>query len=532
MGKCFPFLRTRIGSCRLTILLSRFVTNSLKIHYVTSHRLSLLGSVNAYKSYRFNQRVRFQRIVNSRWHRAWARLSQMDREEMRVRTRQEIGKRLDLMAAIGGYRFGLRNAPTGFGGKFFFPPDEIPERITLLNEFLPAQVSQIISEADNICRHRFNLLGYPGLDYGEEIDWHLDAVHGKRAARRPWYWINYLNFAKTGDHKVIWELNRHQHLVTLAKAWSLTGETRYLAELIKQWHSWQAANRYPLGINWASSLEVAFRSLSWLWVANLLADSESAKDLLADLAGARALSGRHIERYLSTYFSPNTHLLGEGVGLFFIGTLCPKLANANRWKDKGWEIVVEASKRQVLADGMYFEQALHYHVYALDFFLHTRTLAAHNGMEITGEFDAVIQKMLDVLAALSQAGPAEGFGDDDGGRVFDPRRNRTEHMTDPLAMGASLYGEKYARGGAKLTEEAIWLFGKCAVEALREHAMIRSQAFATGGLYVLASKEPCPQQMVVDAGPQGTGPSGHGHADALSLRMAVDGQRFLIDPGT
>jgi hypothetical protein len=44
--------------------------------------------------------------------------------------------------------------------------------------------------------------------------------------------------------------------------------------------------------------------------------------------------------------------------------------------------------------------------------------------------------MLDVVAALAQAGPAEGFGDDDGGRLWNPRRNRTEQMTDPLALGA------------------------------------------------------------------------------------------------
>ena len=47
--------------------------------------------------------------------------------------------------------------------------------------------------------------------------------------------------------------------------------------------------------------------------------------------------------------------------------------------------------------------------------------------------------MLNVVEALAQAGPAEGFGDDDGGRLFNPRRNRTEHMTDPLALGALIY---------------------------------------------------------------------------------------------
>ena len=40
------------------------------------------------------------------------------------------------------------------------------------------------------------------------------------------------------------------------------------------------------------------------------------------------VSARHVERYLSTYFSPNTHLTGEALGLLYIGTQFPELAGA------------------------------------------------------------------------------------------------------------------------------------------------------------------------------------------------------------
>src|SRR5438094_560444 len=82
-------------------------------------------------------------------------------------------------------------------------------------------------------------------------------------------------------------------------------------------YHWQEQNPYPIGINWASSLEVAFRSLSWLWIANLLNGCDIAAERFStDLRRALMLNAHHIERFLSTYFSPNTHLLGEGVGLF------------------------------------------------------------------------------------------------------------------------------------------------------------------------------------------------------------------------
>ena len=191
------------------------------------------------------------------------------------------------------------------------------------------------------------------------------------------------------------------------------------------------------------------------------------------------------------------------------------------------------AERQVRPDGVYFEQSLHYHVYALDFFLYARLLAARNRLEIPPAYDAVLGRMLDVVEALAQAGPAEGFGDDDGGRLWNPRRNRTEHMTDPLALGASMYPR--VSSAAQLTEEAIWLFGKQAVEKLsRAHTRpkVHSVAFPDGGLYVLADSQPYAQAMVVDAGPQGVGRSGHGHADALSLRLTMDGRRWLVDAGS
>ena len=481
----------------------------------------------------------------SGWQSKLARVSRMDWEEVRVRVGQEFRKQSDLLM----YRMGVRNGSIQLNadsaarrGQFFFSASEfsgseISERAKLLRKHLPDEAAEILREADEICGHRFRLLGYENLQYGSEIDWHLDLVHGKRAPMGPWFKIPFLDFAAVGDHKVIWELNRHQHLVTLAKAGLLSGEEKYVRELMAQWRNWIKTNPYPLGINWASTLEVAFRSLSWIWVDQLLAGTAEYAELRSEIAPALAFHGRYIERYLSTYFSPNTHLLGEAVALFFLGTLYPQMPGAARWKESGWRIVLREAGRQVRPDGVYFEQSLYYHVYALDFFLYARLLAARNGMEIPPAYDAVLGRMLDVVAALAQAGPAEGFGDDDGGRVWNPRRNRTEQMTDPLTLGAVMYSRKFS--AARLTEEAIWLFGNQAIEKLSIAHMstqaspaARSLAFPDGGLYVLADSQPFAQAMVVDAGPQGVGRSGHGHADALSLRLTMNGRRWLVDSGS
>jgi len=485
----------------------------------------------------------------SKWQSKLARVSRMDWEEVRVRVGQEFHKHSDLLMHRMGMRAGavrLNNRDSAVRpGQFFFSDGEISERVELLRKHLPDEAAEILREADEICAHRFRLLGYENLDFtlnggsgnlnfkSKDIDWHLDPVHGKRAPLDPWFKIPFLDFAVVGDHKVTWELNRHQHFVTLAKARLLSGDEKYTRELMLQWRSWINANPYPLGINWGSTLEVAFRSLSWIWVDQLLAGAAECADFRAEMAPALAFHGRYIERYLSTYFSPNTHLLGEAAALFFLGILYPRMPGAARWKEAGWRIVLREAGRQVRPDGVYFEQSLYYHVYALDFFVHARLLAARNGVKIPAAYEAVVGRMLDVVAALAQAGPAEGFGDDDGGRLWNPRRNRTEQMTDPLALGAVMYSREFS--AARLTEEAVWLFGNQAIEqfsSTQASPATHSLAFPDGGLYVLADSQPYAQAMVVDAGPQGTGRSGHGHADALSLRLTMDGRRWLADSGS
>lgn len=468
------------------------------------------------------------------------RLIAMGGDEFRVRSLQEVTKHWDLVR----YRLGFEFVDSHKGNqpysnpRFFFKPQDIPQIVNAIRERLPQTASEIVERAERVCTHRFDLLGYKNLDYGPEIDWHLDIVHSKRAPLRPWFKIRYLDFEEVGDCKVIWELNRHQQLVTLAKAYRLTGKEQFLRELLEQWFHWQKHNPYPIGINWASSLEVAFRSLSWLWVWHLLQECPLVPEhFFLELQRALSLNARHIERFLSTYFSPNTHLLGEAVALFSIGTLCPQLSRARQWQERGWQIVLQQAEQQVLQDGMHFEQSLYYHTYATDFFLHALILAKLNGVFTPASLERTIENMLDVLCRLGLAGVLPQFGDDDGGRVFDPQRNRAEHLLDPVATGAVLFRRPDFKAVAvELQEETFWLMGIVAAELFKTLAtkqrMTSSFVLESSGVHISASSEPIPQQLMIDCGPQGAGRAGHGHADALSVQVSVAGQRVFVDPGT
>src|SRR5262249_54180658 len=158
---------------------------------------------------------------------------------------------------------------------------------------------------------------------------------------------------------------------------------------------------------------------------------------------------------------------------------------------------------------------------------HVRLLALRNGIEIPASFDQLLQKMLAVVKALSQNGVADSFGDDDGGRVFNPRRNRAEHMLDPLALGAPLFAGVDLHSLSTLTEESIWLFGAQATAQFRPPPSVKtspgSESFPDGGIYISANSGNSREQMTISAGFEKTGRNGHHHADALSIRLSFQG---------
>ena len=271
--------------------------------------------------------------------------------------------------------------------------------------------------ASEIRAHRFPLLGLT-LDTGSQIQWRRDYVNVKETGTDYFRLIPYLDAERAGDHKIIWELNRHQHLVLLAQTYLLHGDESNLAEIFNQFESWEDANPLQRGINWCSALEVAFRALSWIWIYHLIGD-EIRPGIRARFLESLFRHGRHIENNLSFYFSPNTHLLGEAVALHALGSLF------SEFQEFGAQVVSEQMDKQVRDDGSHFEQSTYYHVYALDMFLFHALHA-----DVSSEYRAKLERMAEYLHAL--LGPRNElpfFGDDDGGRFFIP----TAHAIDLAA---------------------------------------------------------------------------------------------------
>ena len=411
-----------------------------------------------------------------------------------------------------------------------------------LKSSVPGACARTVAMADAICELRFELLGHRALFFGDSIDWHTDPVSGHTAPLKHWSRIDPLDQESVGDSKVTWELNRHQWLVILGQAYCYTGDGRYAEAFATQVRAWMRANHPGMGINWASSLEVSFRLISWCWALCLFRNSPALTPaLFGEMLAWLRTHAAHVERYLSHYFSPNTHLTGEALGLFYAGILFPELPGAARWRDLGSRILDQQLLRQVLPDGVYFEQSTCYQRYTLEIYLHYLVLARRNRIEIPGETAEILQRMLDFLLAVGRPdGSTPQIGDTDGGRLLPLVHRSPEDSRDVFGLGAVCFHRSdYAWAAGGLAPELAWLLGPEACESFRTltaapPAHAPSRLFPDGGYAVMQSGwERDAHQLIFDAGPLGCHiSSGHGHADLLAIQCNVFGSAQIVDPGT
>ena len=414
------------------------------------------------------------------------------------------------------------------------------EVVSILERRFPVERRALIEKADRAINARFDLLGLERLSFGDPIDWRLEPTSGKRTNLDHWSKIDYLDADVAGDKKVTWELNRHSHFVTLGQAYWLTGDEKYCEGFITQAASWMDANPASRGINWASSLEVAFRAIAWLWALHLFAGSPR----LTPRFGLRLLKqlwahGRHVSSYLSHYFSANTHLTGEALALFYLGTALPEFREASRWRETGLQILLEQMPKHVRQDGVYFEQSSYYQRYTADFYTHLLVLARTSGAALPAEVEERLALLVDHLMWITRPdGSATIVGDDDGGRLITLATRNSNDFRDTIATAAAIFRRgdwKFVAGEAKA--ETLWLLGPTGVKSYDEiepqPPASGSRAFTEGGYYVMRDgRSRDSSYVLIDCGPHGSSSCGHAHADALAFEFAANGKTWLVDPGT
>jgi hypothetical protein len=427
--------------------------------------------------------------------------------------------------------------------QWFESLDDDRSRPLFLREYA-GQAEETRRRARRRLEHRLEIFGHE-YTLGQPIDWHADPRTGYRWPQIFHRDIPILHDDRRVDVKHVWELNRHQFLVDIAKAAWLEGDTAAAAATRRLVVDWCAQNPVGFGVNWAGPLEAAYRALSWLWAYRLVGD-HSARDADAELRWLHGflIHGDYLEGHLERYSSPYNHLIGEAAVLFILGVLFPEFRRARRWQARGRRVLEAALAAQFYADGGSVEQAIVYHHATLGFYLLAALIARRNGQDLSAGIWSAIERAIEFSMHLMQPdGRHPAIGDNDDARPIDFERIDRWDFRHFSAIGAVLFDRGDFKHAARtFGEDAFWILGASGRERFRTLAAAPpppSPVLRGSGYVVLRSGlDRHADYVCFDCGEQAGGlrhddiPSAvHGHADALSVVASLHGQPVLVDAG-
>ena len=420
----------------------------------------------------------------------------------------------------------------------FFPGFSDPSTGHVFQEWFAGESRDLIDGANRICdNHRWPLLGFGEKSFGDQIEWLRDPLSG---------FVHPLTYHRDvqlirddgSDARVLWELNRLGHLITLGQAYSITGDEKFTNEFLSQVRTWSEQNPYGLGLNWHCAMEVALRAMNLLVTLELFKTStQITEQAFTQLLALLDQHGTYIRKNLEfSYIATSNHYFSDVIGLLWLGIMLPELRGASEWRQFGFREMLREMDKQVLPDGADFESSTGYHRFIVELVLFSFLLCQLNRIEIPQRYWQKLLMMLEyVRGYLRPDGLAPLIGDSDSGQVIPMRRRAANDHAYLLPVGAiALNDSGLIATNPEPSEEALWLLGKeglSAATSLAESTEVpASISFPDAGLHILRHEDLYLSFNTSHAGINGRG--SHGHNDALSIEVAACGRTFIVDPGT
>lgn len=303
------------------------------------------------------------------------------------------------------------------------------------------------------------------------------------------------------DIRAVWEPARLQHLTIvlaqIAENSDAPDVERQKAFVRNSLMIWLENNPFLYGPHYISVMECALRIpvlILGLKVLDTLTVTEHKTILQAIFE-----HGWIIRKRLSLYSSLGNHTITESVGLIFAGAVFGKSKQGQEWLQTGIRLLEQECRRQILDDGGPIEQSLNYHRFVLDLCLFAVDFMEQNRLCDCALLRSRLETGEKFLSNFTTQKGLPFIGDSDDSYAIAPGLFplRINHIV-PLSSSENQYS---------------------------------IQTFPDSGYTVIQNRSRI--LMTFDHGGLGMNPLyNHGHADALSVTLHIDGKPFITDSGT
>ena len=391
---------------------------------------------------------------------------------------------------------------------------------------LPSEIQQsLLQIADHACEGTIKGFSSVKLSYGLPINWQLNPLTNKTCdSHAKWYQIPDFD-RERGDIKVVWEISRFSHFITLARAYLVSEDKKYYEAFREQLSAWLEKNPYSYGANFKCGQECALRMMNALLAYNVfhfkgVTNEEDKRNLFE-------LISRCYRKIISNVFYAhrcikNNHTISELAGMI-IGAWCTY--DIKRLK-RAYKILDNVIAEQFSNDGGYTQFSLNYQRMVFQVLEYVFYVSKRTGISLS---DASVERIKNSILLLYQCqdsiGDVPNYGSNDGALVFPVSASGYRDFRPVLG---SLYGMLFKKrlfDRGIYDEEALW-FGENLEQFSEANERRVSAAFPDAGLFTMREEH---FWMMIVLNDYKKRPA---HMDQLHIDLWVDGINVLCDCGT
>ena len=339
--------------------------------------------------------------------------------------------------------------------------------------------------------------------------------------------INISQRVDIGDIRTNWELNRHFQFAALAKSYYCTQDREKLSELKELFSDWNSHNLFLHGVEWTSAMELAIRVNSWVYTLAFLEKAGCNDELVRELEHGILVMTDYILKHRARFSSANNHLIVEMYAVALVGIVTEHVP----WRDEALKVLTEELPKQNYPDGVNKEMSLHYQSFVMEAYGLLWLLMMKNHIEIPTIWKQYLTSMSEFVAdSTDDFGSTMEFGDSDEGKILDLSGTIENHYAYVLNLMGCLLDQRYT--DAPWHENLNWIVPKALNVEKEKYVPGLVCSRNEGGYTFLRSKD---RRVLIgiDHADLGFGSiAAHGHADALSFQMFIDGKPIFVDSGT
>lgn len=408
------------------------------------------------------------------------------------------------------------------------PVTEIPLSEELSK--LCIDINKLSVNWDNKIWNSFDELDLFGLfDYSKyKLKWNAGFQTENEWPEEPFSkMLNISQRVDIGDIRTNWEINRHYQFSALAKSYYCTRDEQYFTELKKLFNNWNEHNLFLHGVEWTSAMELAIRVNSWVYMLGFLTKTECEDEIIEKINHGIIVMTDYIFKHRSRYSSANNHLIVEMYAVAIVGIL----TDHSPWKCEAINLLTEELPKQNYSDGVNKEMSLHYQSFVMEAYGLLCLLMIKNKIEIPEIWKTYLASMSKFLVdSIYRSGSIIEFGDSDEGKILDLNGKIENYYQYILNLMSCILDMKYT--DSDWHENLYWIVPTQLRSEKKKYVPALVSCRRKGGYTFIRSND---RRILIgiDHAALGFGSiAAHGHADALSFQMFVDGEPLFVDPGT